>query len=166
MAVLFLGLPTADEGEGHDRKELGLPQAQVDLFAAVVAKQPRTVVVLVNGGALAIEPLLSGPRPAAAIVEAFYPGQGGAEATFEALLGERNTWGALPYSVYPAAFVNRSILNFDLRDDGGLTYRRVRCCAAPVSHPTPRSATQWASVASAGSTTASLGNCCFRSGLG
>ena len=85
--------------------------------------QPHTVVFLVNGGALAIEPLLSGPHTAAAIIEAFYPGQGGADAMITALLGESNRFGKLPYTMYPSTFIERSVLNFNLTDDGGLTYR-------------------------------------------
>eukprot|EP00035_Acanthoeca_spectabilis_P034132 m.27248 g.27248 ORF g.27248 m.27248 type:complete len:906 (-) comp6403_c0_seq2:2079-4796(-) len=123
VAVLFMGLTVHDEGEGHDRTSLALPQAQVDLITNVSAVQPHTIVVLINGGALAIEPLVSGSAPVAAVVEAFYPGQGGATAIFQALLGERNTWGKLPYTIYPAAFVERSVMNFDLLADGGLTYR-------------------------------------------
>ena len=124
VAVLFLGLDENMEGEGHDRKTLELPPAQIELASKVYAAQPRTVLVLVNGGALAVESLLAGPNatmPSA--MEAFYPGQAGAEAIVQALIGETNRFGRLPYTMYPAQFVGRSMLNFDLRADGGLTYR-------------------------------------------
>jgi beta-D-xylosidase 4 len=123
VAVLFLGLTVADEGEGHDRSTLGLPQSQIDLALNVTSVQPYTVVVLINGGALSIEPLIVGANPAVAIIEAFYPGQGGARAILQALLGDRNTWGKLPYTVYPSAFIQRDVFNFDMVADGGLTYR-------------------------------------------
>jgi hypothetical protein len=41
----------------------------------------------------------------------------------EALLGETNRFGKLPYTMYPASFVSRSKFNFDLQSDGGLTYK-------------------------------------------
>jgi hypothetical protein len=122
VAILFLGLSESVEGEGHDRKSLELPADQLALAAAVVAAQPYTVVVLVNGGALAIEALVSGPSAVPAIIESFYPGQSGAEATMMSLLGESNRFGKLPYTMYPATFIQRNPFNFDLRADGGLTY--------------------------------------------
>jgi beta-glucosidase-like glycosyl hydrolase len=126
VAVLCLGLTVEDEGEGHDRKTLGLPQSQLDLVAAVTAVQPHTVAVLVNGGALSVEPLILHGGPAiavSALIECFYPAQKGAEAIVMTLLGETNRFGKLPYTMYGAGFENRSIDNYDLQSDGGLTYR-------------------------------------------
>ena len=62
-AVLFLGLTEINEGEGHDRKSLELPPAQMALATAVVAAQPHTILVLINGGALAVEALITGNHP-------------------------------------------------------------------------------------------------------
>jgi hypothetical protein len=123
VAVLCLGLTVSDEGEGHDRQSLGLPQAQLDLASTVVAAQPYSVAVLVNGGALAIEPLLEGASAVVSVVEAFYPAQAGATAIMQTLLGQSNRFGKLPYTVYPGAFTQRSIANYNLMSDGGLTYR-------------------------------------------
>ena len=123
VAVLCLGLTVSDEGEGHDRKALGLPQAQLDLASKVVTAQPYTVAILVNGGALAIEPLLEGASAVVSVVEAFYPAQAGATAIVQTLLGQSNRFGKLPYTIYPEMFTERSIANYDLRSDGGLTYR-------------------------------------------
>jgi hypothetical protein len=59
-----------------------------------------------------------------AIVEAFMPGQAGAEATFQLLLGEASFSGLLPVTVYDADFISRRpITNLDLRGAGGVTYR-------------------------------------------
>ena len=125
IAVLFLGLTTREEGEGRDRTSLELPPDQLMLLANVTAVQPRTAVVLVNGGALAIEALVApgSPHQVPAILEAFYPGQAGAEAIIGALLGEINPSGRLPYTMFPAGLVNRSAFDFDLQSDGGLTYQ-------------------------------------------
>jgi hypothetical protein len=61
VAVVFLGLTACNntaeqeciEGEGKDRMHgIGLPATQLALLQAVVAVQPRTVLVLINGGPL------------------------------------------------------------------------------------------------------------------
>eukprot|EP01047_Picozoa_sp_COSAG01_P042965 COSAG01_NODE_3786_length_5696_cov_6.054851_3_plen_338_part_00 len=80
-AVLFLGnaavnnsgpcsAMTGVEGEGCDRAEIGLPAVQELLLRAVLAVQPRTVVVLMNGGAIAMPEDLAVP----ALLTCFYPG--------------------------------------------------------------------------------------------
>jgi beta-glucosidase len=55
VAVLFLGSDQTTEAENYDRKEIGLAGVQEELLAAVVAANPKTVLVLINGGPLAIE---------------------------------------------------------------------------------------------------------------
>jgi beta-glucosidase len=49
MAVLYVGLPPEAESEGYDRRHLDLPAAQNQLVEAVLAVQPRTVVVVASG---------------------------------------------------------------------------------------------------------------------
>ena len=61
--VFHQRLTEADEGEGHDRASLELPPAQMVLAAAVAKVQPRTIIVLINGGAIAVEALISGDHP-------------------------------------------------------------------------------------------------------
>lgn len=63
----------------------------IRLFALVCQK---VVLVLVNGGAVAIDNAADFP----AIVEAFYPSMRGAEALFLALMGKANRWGT--YSIF------------------------------------------------------------------
>jgi beta-D-xylosidase 4 len=123
VAVLCLGLTVRDEGEGHDRTTLELPDEQLQLAARVVSAQPYTVAVLVGGGALAIEPLVQGPHALVAVLAAFYPGQAGARAVLRTLLGRSNKFGKLPYTMYPSSFVERSIADYDLQSGDGLTYR-------------------------------------------
>ena len=69
--VLFLGLDTTVEKEGHDRQTLTLPGVQEDLLRAVREGAPETpiVVVLFNGGTIAMDYTL-----ADATLEAFKPG--------------------------------------------------------------------------------------------
>ena len=52
VAVVFLGLTDRAESEGFDRDNIDLPEQQLHVLRAVVAVQPRTVVVLSHGGAL------------------------------------------------------------------------------------------------------------------
>ena len=122
--VLFLGLDQSIENEGHDRSSLELPGHQVELALTVAqAANAPVVVVLVNGGPLAIRALKESSK-VGAIVEAFLPGQFGAEAVMEVLLGEKSPSGLLPVTVYDADFISRRpITNLDLRSMGGVTYR-------------------------------------------
>ena len=123
VAVMFLGIDPTLEGEGHDRTNLTLPRIQLELAAQVAQVQPHTIVVLINGGVLAIESLISGQHAVPAVLEAFYPGQGGAEAIIQTLVGDSNPSGKLPNTVYPASFIQRNKFDFDLQSDGGCTYR-------------------------------------------
>ena len=122
--VLFLGLDQTIENEGHDRSSLELPGQQQALVLAVAAAAKAPVsVVLVNGGPLAIAPLKESSK-VGAILEAFMPGQYGAEAIMRVLLGAASPSGLLPVTVYDADFVDRRpITNLDLRAAGGVTYR-------------------------------------------
>jgi len=124
VVVLFLGLDDTVENEGQDRDSLELPGAQAQLALAVAdAAAAPVVVVLVNGGPLAIGALKQSPK-VGAILEAFMPGQYGAEAAMALLLGEASPSGLLPVTVYDADFVTaRPITNLDLRGAGGVTYR-------------------------------------------
>ena len=93
VAVIFVGLHQRQEGEGHDRKDLVLPGAQHALIQAVHAVNQRTVLVLINGGPLAIE-WEAAHIPA--ILESFYGGQLAAPAIIGTLFGDYNPSGRLP----------------------------------------------------------------------
>ena len=54
VAMLYVALPAAIESEGYDRDDLDLTGQQVALIQAVTAVQPRTVVILNNGSAVAM----------------------------------------------------------------------------------------------------------------
>jgi len=81
------------EGETSDRCDLRLPGVQEDLISAVSAANPRTVVVLVNGSAIAMEEWVD---RVPAILECWYPGEEGGTAIAEALWGGVNPGGKLP----------------------------------------------------------------------
>ncbi|MCL6624957.1 glycoside hydrolase family 3 N-terminal domain-containing protein [Alicyclobacillus shizuokensis] len=83
-------------GESRDRATLGLLGDQERLVREVAATGTPTVVVLVSGRPLAI-PWIAEHIPA--IVEAWLPGEEGAEAVVDVLFGDVNPAGRLPISV-------------------------------------------------------------------
>jgi beta-glucosidase len=85
-------------GESFDAPDLGLPDGQDALVEAVAAANPRTVVVLENGGPVAL-PWLD---RVGAVLEAWYPGGAGGEAIARLLFGEASPSGRLPLS-WPAS---------------------------------------------------------------
>ncbi len=91
VAVVFAGMPTGFESEGHDRPDMHLPGRQTELIRAVVKANPRTVVVL-NAGSPVSMPWLD---EAPALVEAYYPGLEGGNAIANVLFGDINPSGKL-----------------------------------------------------------------------
>ncbi|NQU51335.1 MAG: glycoside hydrolase family 3 C-terminal domain-containing protein, partial [Bacteroidetes bacterium] len=80
-------------GEGYDVATLELTGHQKELIQKVYATGTPTIVVLINGRALAI-PWISENIPA--IVEAWYPGEKGGDAVADILFGDVNPSGKLP----------------------------------------------------------------------
>ncbi|MGW2677789.1 glycoside hydrolase family 3 protein [Streptomyces sp. NPDC001436] len=94
-AVVF----AQDEGsEGYDRPSLSLPDGQDALISAVARANPNTVVVL-NTGSSVLMPWLA---DTAAVLDMWYPGQEGAQATAALLYGDTNPSGRLTQT-FPAA---------------------------------------------------------------
>ena len=96
--VLVLGdrpglTPTCTVGETRDSAELILPGVQEKLAAAILALGKPVIVVLVTGRPYAISGIA---EKADAILEAWLPGEEGAAAIVETLLGENNPGGKLP----------------------------------------------------------------------
>ena len=95
-AVVVVGLPESHDSEGLDRPNLGLPAWHDSLVEAVLAVQPRTVVVPVNGAAVAM-PWATGVP---AVLEAWLGGQAGGGALADILLGRVSPSGKLA-ETYP-----------------------------------------------------------------
>ncbi|WP_051393235.1 beta-glucosidase family protein [Glycomyces arizonensis] len=83
-------------GEGCDAPSHALPGRQAELLAAVIATGTPTVVVVISGRPYALGDAAAG---AAAIVQAFLPGEEGAVAISEVLTGAAEPEGRLPVGV-------------------------------------------------------------------
>jgi beta-glucosidase len=99
-AVVVVGTTAETESEGTDRTTLALPGRQDDLVRAVVAANPRTVVV-VNSGSPVLMPW-AGQVPA--VLLTWFGGQEYGNALADVLLGAREPGGRLP-TTWPAAEV-------------------------------------------------------------
>jgi len=120
VAILYLGTTLAVEAEGRDRTSLGLPKEQDDLFKAVVAANPRTIVVLINAGPLTV-PYLKEKAPA--MIEAWWNGEQGSNAIADVIFGNVNPGGKLPYTVYASESQVPSQDEYDVTK--GFTYMYI-----------------------------------------
>ncbi|MDH4406195.1 MAG: glycoside hydrolase family 3 C-terminal domain-containing protein [Cyanobium sp. D14.bin.5] len=83
-----------------DRTNLELPAEQVALIEAVLAANPRTVVVLMGGGAILIE---AWRHAVPAILLLWYPGERGGEALADVVFGQVSPSGRLPFAIPTSA---------------------------------------------------------------
>ena len=79
--------------EGSDRKSLTLPGHQDELIAALAKTKPKNLIVVLNVGAPVTMPW---KNDIDAILQMWYPGQEGGEATASLLFGQANPSGKLP----------------------------------------------------------------------
>jgi beta-glucosidase len=85
------------EGEGFDSVDLSLPWGQDAVIDAVATANKNTIVVLETGNPVS----MPWRKKVKAIVQAWYPGQAGAQAIAEILSGKVNPSGRLPIT-FPA----------------------------------------------------------------
>lgn len=108
VAVVFLGLPAAEESEGFDRDHIDLPADQLAVLDAVLEVNPRVVVVLSNGGVVALPFADRVP----VIVASWLLGQAGGSAVADVLYGAVNPSGKLTETVPVRLSDNPSFGNF------------------------------------------------------
>lgn len=146
VIVAAFGISGLQEGEGHDRADLGLPGAQEALLDALHATGVPLVLVLVHGGPLG---LVSAADAAAypAVLTLHYPGQAGGEAATRILFGDVSPSGRSLVTWYPRSFGSeRLVIDMQLQphknssgaDVPGITYRcasRVRMCGSVPCRP-------------------------------
>ena len=130
VAVLVMGIDQSIEGESHDRSNIELPGVQHDLVQAVLAVQPKTVVVFLNGGVVDIS---AEKASVPAILEAFYPGYHGARALADVLFGDYAPSGRLPFTVYHSNYTNE--VNMSSMCMGCAPGRTYRYFDGPVVYP-------------------------------
>ena len=104
VAILFVGINEILEREGIDRNYLNVPPVQLQLIRRVLAVNPRTVVVLQNGGPVSLTAGGGGggqpPLEPPAVLDMFWAGEEGGRAIADVLFGDYNPAGRLPYTVY------------------------------------------------------------------
>jgi len=121
VIILAIGVDRSVEHEGQDRTNINLPGLQEEFAKQVLALGIPTVMVVLNGGAVAIDGLTDAPK---AIVEAWYPSTEGARALAAHVFGYENRFGKLPLSVYPSDYVNQfDMNNMEMAKAPGRTYR-------------------------------------------
>ena len=101
VAIVFVGdlaglFQTGTVGEGSDTDSLQLPGVQEQLLREVIATGKPTIVVVTSGRPYVLNGL---ENQAAAVLMAFQPGQGGADAIVDLLTGKANPSGRLVVSV-------------------------------------------------------------------
>jgi len=125
--IVVLGLSQRLEGEempikvdgfeGGDRTHLNLPQTQQDLVKAIKATGKPTILVLLNGSAVAVN---WENENLDAIITAGYPGQEGGNAVADVLFGDYNPAGRLPVTYYKSVEQLPAFENYDME---GRTYK-------------------------------------------
>ena len=85
-----------DRKTGGDRHDLRLHTEDVALIRAVAAVNPRTVVVVITGGAVVLDPW---DHEVAGLLLAWYPGMEGGRAIADLLLGDAEPGGRLPVAL-------------------------------------------------------------------
>ena len=81
---------------GGDRRDLRLRAEDVALITAVTDANPRTIVVVIGGGTIVMDPWDAG---AAAVLLAWYPGMEGGHALADVLFGDAEPAGRLPMTI-------------------------------------------------------------------
>src|SRR5438445_4602649 len=127
VIIAVVGITAQFEGEesdssdpsffGGDRLDLNLPRPQQELLESVAATGKPLIVVLTNGSALAIN---WAQQHAAAILEAWYPGEEGGTAVADVLSGAHNPSGRLPVTFYKSVAQLPPFTNYSM---AGRTYR-------------------------------------------
>jgi beta-glucosidase len=102
---------------GGDKTKLQLPETQQALLHALVGTGKPVVVVLMAGSAVALD---WSAQHAAAILDAWYPGEAGGTAIGETLSGVNDPGGRLPLTFYKSVDQLPAFTDYSMK---GRTYR-------------------------------------------
>jgi beta-glucosidase len=125
-AILFVGTNQLLEREGLDREFLNLPPVQIALVQRVMAANPKTVIVLLNGGPISLAPPYGGGGQRAqasrfsTVLDMFWAGEEGGTAIADVLFGDYNPSGRMPYTVYASERGLPPMTEYDISK--GFTY--------------------------------------------
>lgn len=95
VAIIFAGLnhKKPNDRENKDRIALELPTDQIELINKTVEKNPKTIVVLINGSPIAMSNWLD---KVPSVIETWYAGMEAGRAIVNVLFGDVNPSGKLP----------------------------------------------------------------------
>jgi beta-glucosidase len=95
ITIIFTGLNhnIGNDSEAGDRKILELPHEEEELILSTIQKNPKIIVVLLNGSPIAMERWID---QVPAILEGWYPGMYGGDVLADAIFGDLNPSGKLP----------------------------------------------------------------------
>ncbi len=120
-AIIVIGGISAQlEGEGGDKADIELPEVQQRLIRAMKATGKPVIVVNCSGSAIAFG---SVKGQYDALLQAWYPGQGGAQALAEVIFGDYNPGGKLPVTFYESTNDLPDFLDYSMENR---TYRYFR----------------------------------------
>lgn len=85
----------AYDAESVDKPDMKMPFGQDELIKAVLKANPKTIVVLIGGGAIDMTQWIDQTK---GIIQAWYPGMEGGNALARIIFGEINPSGKLPMS--------------------------------------------------------------------
>ena len=95
--IVIGGISAQMEGEGGDKADIELPKIQQKLLKAMRATGKPVVYVNCSGSAIAFGSVEDSYN---ALIQAWYPGQGGSKALAEVIFGDYNPGGKLPVTFY------------------------------------------------------------------
>lgn len=118
--IVIGGISSQMEGEGGDKADIELPAVQQRLVRAMHETGRPVILVNCSGSCIAFA---SVERSYDALLQAWYPGQGGAKALADILFGDYNPSGRLPVTFYASTDQLPNFLDYNME---GRTYRYFR----------------------------------------
>jgi len=118
--IIIGGISAQIEGEGGDKADIELPEVQQRLIRAMHETGKPVIVVNCSGSAIAFGSVKDQYN---ALLQAWYPGQGGSQALAEVIFGDYNPGGKLPVTFYESNNDLPDFLDYSMENR---TYRYFR----------------------------------------
>ena len=138
IVLAYIGLDEVTETEGMDRVNIKIPQNQIDMLNELIKVNDNVVVVLACGSAVELPFVDAVP----ALLHTYLPGQAGARAILDILVGTVNPSGKLSES-YPIKYEDCSCADnypghgatAEYREGLYIGYRYYDTAGVPVAFP-------------------------------